>query len=376
MTVHVDGLIFSLQPHGGISRVFGNLMRALVRRGDVEVRLHLLPSALHRASEFPGIRLTEVPRPHRLRPSRLFAGLNRRLDDQALARHWAALREGVFHSTYYTTHAALGVPQVLTIQDMIYEEFPTFFAGSSAERHVRDKAAAASAASALVFPSESARRDASRYYGLGSRPVAVIPYALDDQFRQPVTPDEVCAFRQRHARDSGFVLHAGSRHLHKNFGFLLCAFAQWPARERYRLLAVGGRAATPEEFALIKGLGIEESVTLIPAFGEGDLTIAYHAASAFLFPSLSEGYGFPLLEAMACGVPTVALRAGSLPEVGQDVPLWVEPGNLAQMVTALDEAVRLGPSAPRVRRGVELATRRTWDDVAAEHAEVYRRVIG
>jgi glycosyltransferase involved in cell wall biosynthesis len=372
--LYVDGLIFSRQPHGGISRVFSNLLVALARRDDIGITLHLCRDACHRAGEFPGVSVAFLPAPPRLRPSRFFGQLNAAWHSLALRKHWAQCGNGVFHSTFYSTHTALRIPQVLTIQDMIYEEFPTLFAGACAAHHVHDKAAAVQAAAALVFPSDASRRDAAKHYEVGSRPTAVIPYALDDGFRQGATPAEVLDFKRAHSGGMNIVLHTGSRYLHKNFGFLLCAFALWTGRDRYRLVAVGGGAVTSEESALIKGLGIEGRVSIIPALADRELVIAYHAASAFAFPSLSEGYGFPLLEAMACGVPTVALRAGSLPEVGQDVPLWVEPGDLSQMVAALDEAVRLGPSTPQVWRGVELATRRTWDDVAAEHVEVYRCV--
>lgn len=374
MRLHVDGFIYGRQSHGGIRRVFDNLLPAVALRGDVEVVLHLPPDSPGDGAAMRGVRSRVTPRAVRLRPGRVFSLLNTWLSRRAARRYWARLGGGVFQSTYYTTHRALRIPQVATIQDMIYEEFPEFFRDERARRHIADKAESAVAAAALVFPSEASRGAASKWYAFGSRPTAIIPYALDDVFRATPQVSDVDGFKRSYAAGEAFVLHTGSRYLHKNFGFLLRAFAAWPGRARYRLVAVGGDVVTPAEAETIASLGMEGRVTVIPALDRERLVLAYHAASAFVCPSLSEGYGFPLLEAMACGVPVVALRAGSLPEVGQDVPLWVSPGDLGAMVESLDEAVRRDARCESVGRGIRLARQRTWDDVADDYVRVYRVV--
>ncbi|HRU06377.1 MAG TPA: glycosyltransferase, partial [Candidatus Brocadiia bacterium] len=113
-----------------------------------------------------------------------------------------------------------------------------------------------------------------------------------------------------------------------------------------------------------------------PRLDGRDLVTAYHAAAAFVFPSLYEGFGFPLIEAVSCGVPAAASNSSSLPEAGGDAPFYFDPTDGDAMLAALDAAVGVARDASRIREGMEWARRRTWDAVAEEYMQVYRGVCG
>ena len=131
----------------------------------------------------------------------------------------------------------------------------------------------------------------------------------------------------------------------------------------------------PEELALMQALGIRERVAFVGTMPDCELITAYNRASAVVMPSLSEGFGLPLWEAMACEVPVVASRGGSLPEIGGDIPVYFDFGPPANIARALDEAVSMPRPSARLHRGRQRATTRTWDDVTREYVEVYRSLV-
>ena len=165
--------------------------------------------------------------------------------------------------------------------------------------------------------------------------------------------------------DRPFILGVGTLQPRKNFAGLIAAYA--PLRQRARaaasLVIVGQRAgSTTGIFAAVAELGLEEQVRFLGFVADEDLPALYTLADVFAFPSFYEGFGIPILEAMACGTPVVASNASSLPEVVGDAGLLVTPEDTEALAEALERA--LEDSALRatlIARGQEQARRFTWE---------------
>ncbi|HEX6386196.1 MAG TPA: glycosyltransferase family 1 protein [Anaerolineae bacterium] len=215
--------------------------------------------------------------------------------------------------------------------------------------------------------------------GIPPAKVTVIYEAVDHEsfYPAPVADSFYARFGLSH--DHRYVLYVGSEQPRKNFLTLLRAFARLRQRMPDLYLLKVGQAEYEQErqkaLQLIDELGLRESV-LFMGHVSGELPDFYRLADAFVFPSLYEGFGFPPLEAMACGTPVVSSNTSSLPEVVGDAALLFNPLDEEELLAALarllcDEALQ----QEYRRRGLENARRFQWEAVAQQTVEVYRHVF-
>jgi glycosyltransferase involved in cell wall biosynthesis len=370
LPVHIDGLIYAKQPHGGISRNFTNLVNAMLEVGGLQPRLYL-HGEVTRPEGMRELPLVQLPS---TRPTRFLGRLGISDPARNARRFWSRLDRGVFHSSYYSAPDGVRIPQVLSLQDTIYEDFPQFFSSPRHLAHVEEKRVAVDRASAFVFSSHFARDRAEQVYRLQGRPTLVAPYAVDPRLLEQPPASEVQEFAAGINRGEPFLLHVGSRYLHKNVAALLKAYAGWAGRKDFAVLVAGGGEADPVETSAIERLGISDRVVILPRLGERELLLAYHAAHGFIFPSLSEGFGFPLLEALACGCPSAAANAASLPEVGGNTPEYFDPTDVESIRTGLDFLAACRRGDERWRQAALRARQRNWTDVARDYGDFYREL--
>ncbi len=374
MNVLIDGTIYARQPHGGISRCFTLLLKALERRPDVQVVLSL-SAEVRLAEELCDVSVDVQPRAGQLKPYRLFSRLNAGMRRYTEKKYWSTFDKGLFHSSYYTTHNGLRIPQVLTWQDAIYERYASLFNRPKDLQHIAEKRRCLERASALVFPSAFSMNECADLYALPGKVKYVIPYAVDPAFSKRPDKMNIQQFQKKYQWKEPVLMHCGGRGKHKNFIGLVRAFASSGLTKRYRLVSIGGGEITADERALFHELGVNDRISVISGLNEVDLVTAYYAATGFVFPSLSEGYGFPLIEALAAGLPVLAARAGSLPEVGREVPVYCDPASVDSIRDGLLELTASLDDTGRWQRGREVAQSRTWDDVADDYIDVYKQVL-
>ncbi len=209
--------------------------------------------------------------------------------------------------------------------------------------------------------------------------IRVVLLGLDQQTFYPTQTSDAFKARCNMQPDSRYLLYVGSENPRKNLPFLLKALEQLIARvPNVKLLKVGG-AETPAQrkqfLEQISALHLEERVMLLDQVPQSDLTALYNSADGFVFPSLYEGFGFPPLEAMACGTPVVCSTAASLPEVVGDAALSVAPDDLPGWAAAmerilLDDQLRLELR----RRGLQRVREFTWERTARQTLAVYKEL--
>ena len=301
----------------------------------------------------------------------------------AFTQHWSvprALRRAgadAYHSLYYLTPRTPGLPTLLSCMDLIPLVRPETQPAWKRAIFTACFADAASRAERLVAISESTRRDVCERFGVDPARIDVIPLAADDRF-SPAPADAVAALRARLDLTAPFVLYVGSNKPHKNLVRLVEAFRiVAEARPDLRLVVAGVWDPRYEEpRARARDLGLGQRVRFLGPVADADLPALYSAARVFAFPSLYEGFGLPVLEAMRCGAPVVTSATSSLPEVVGDAGITVDPNDAAAIADALARVIDDdGLHDDLARRAVARAGEFTWRRAAAAHRALYRRLL-
>ncbi len=374
LTVHADGDIFSRQSHGGVRRSTECLLAALLKRPDVSLSVQLSEQPIGAIP--PELSPVTVParRPRHLRPSRLFLGVNRRASERSLRRSWAQRTNGVFLSTYYTTYDSLRIPQVSVVHDMIFELFPGATRGAFQERHKLDKRRSIDAADLIICPSQSALNDLSEFANLDGKRTTVIPWGVEPWFAPVDDAETLTRFRHKATGGAPYLLYVGGRSGTKNFIALAIAYSRWQHRGAIRLLSVGGGPFTNEEHCLLLTLGIEHDVDCCPSLDNEALVVAYAAATGCVMPSLYEGFGFPVAEALACGTPVACSSVSSLPEVGGRAAVYFDPCDQDGMLHALDRLLAVDRHGEAMRADQARLRSRDWSVVASDYLDCMRGI--
>jgi len=234
---------------------------------------------------------------------------------------------------------------------------------------------AARQATRIVTLSESSARDITRLLRVPPRKIAVVPAAPRDLFRAP--PDEGAVARVR-ARYGRFFLSVGVLAPQNNHARVVAAFARLDEPDASLVLAgrPAGDYAETVLRPLARDLGVADRVVFAGATSDEELRTRYHAALALVYPSLGEGFGLPIVEAMACGCPVVTSIISSMPEVAGDAALLVDPRDDAAIAAALRALLR-DPALrdSLVARGRARAALFTWDEAARGTLRCYEDAV-
>jgi mannosyltransferase len=366
---HVDGLIFSLQKHGGIHRFTKNLLLALDSLGRSEQKLLMAKPAAGDMNWVPkNIPVTES-KPLALRPARVFSRLNSYSARKSSQQLWQTPKDGFFVATYYSTYPELRVPQISFIHDMIYELFPDLTMTAKQEEHKRERSEAIKRADYIVCPSMSAAEDIGRFFDISSKKLTVINYGVEKEYRPLADTEALSQFRQAATGGAPYFLTVGGRDGTKNFTLLLMAYSRWTGRNDIHIVSVGGGPLNNQENSLLRALRLQGKVHAIPSLTNEELIVAYNAAAGFIMPSQYEGFGFPVLEAMACGTPVATSNVSSLPEVGGDVAIYFDPTNNDSILQKLSSLADLRSDKNRIAAGIRRAEQLSWPNCANQFVD-------
>ncbi len=330
MTLAVDCREFVPGRVTGIGRFLGGLLEEIARS-----RPHLATVALAEpAAPIP------VGAPH-IRAHRLPHRPTLYWDQILLPRALREVGATVFFSPYYKAPLAAPCPTVVTIHDLIPFRFPAYSRGSWRLHAAASRiwaALLARRAAAVITDSAESKMDLLALLGLAPERVHIIPIGVGEEFRPGLSPEAVASATTRYGIGGPYILSVGNFLPHKNLPRLVEAYSALPQAQRDRIRLVlagtpGGHGpARPVDQATLLRPGV-----LLPGFiAPGDLPLLYAGAAALVCPSLAEGFGLPVLEAMACGTPVVCARAGALPEVAGDAALYVDPTDVRSITAGLD----------------------------------------
>jgi len=289
----------------------------------------------------------------------------------------AARRAGIdlLHAPAYTAPVGIRTPVVVTIHDVSYERHPEWYPYRRDRLRRAFYRASARSASQVVTDSAFSAAEIHAAYGITLDRIAVVPLGVVPRF---AAGDPIAA-----AVPSPFVLHVGDLHARRNLTVVLDAVIA--LRRRGGGLAAGltlalagvDRGLVPDLLNRAAAAGASEALAVLGVVSDARLDALYREAEALVYPSLYEGFGLPVLEAMARGTPVIATRASSVPEVLGDAGVLLEPDDAAGWVASLDAII----GQPERRAALAAAGRAraasfTWERTARETYEVYRRAAG
>lgn len=275
------------------------------------------------------------------------------------------------HCTYYSEPSIWhrNLPIVYTAYDMIHEKWGAQLDPSG--RIKDEKLRCFERATVIPCISESTRCDLLALYPHLEHKTSVIHLAGDLKSHA-----RDCHTSSLQAATSSYLLYVGARASYKNFIRLLFALARVSSKYSWIRLKVVGAPLESHEVDLVKSLGLEERVVSLPNVADDELYSLYNGALAFIYPSLYEGFGIPLLEAMALNCPVLASDVSSIPEVTGDSAILFNPYS----VESISEAILQLVSRPSLRYElIQKGQRRyqdfSWDKTAAGYLELYERLL-
>lgn len=272
-------------------------------------------------------------------------------------------------------------PVVTTIHDLSYEHFPQFFTPKERFFFKRTIPHTARRAVKVLTGSEFSRQDLIRTYHLPPEKVVVTPYGVAEQF-QPVRDHErLVAIRRRYGIEREYLLTVGNLQPRKNLARLIQAYTQVRDSDegfRCQLVIVGKKAWLHQHiFHEAHRSHYAGDVILTGYVPDEELPVLYSGAVAFIYPSIFEGFGLPVLEAMACGTPVVTSNSSSLPEVVGSAGLMVDPYNADALARALVRIVEDRALRSRLsEEGRQQAAKFTWQRTAELTLNVYYQALG
>jgi len=283
----------------------------------------------------------------------------------------------LFHATEHLLPPLRGVPTVLTVHDMIFKLFPQhqkrlnyWYLNATMPLYCRR-------ADAIITVSESSKRDIVAHYDLDPARVNVIYEAAAPEF-VPAVPAAVDDVRRRYSLPERYIIHVGTIEPRKNLSRLVDALQRLRAAGlTIPLVVVGSKGWLYDDFfRRLERSDVRDEVFFPGYVPSADLPLIYSAATMAVMPSVYEGFGLPVLEAMACGTPVVSSKASSLPEMGGDAARYFDPYDVEAMAGTIrqvwsDEHVR----GEMREKGLSQAARFSWERAAEQTWALYKSIL-
>lgn len=290
----------------------------------------------------------------------------------------ASYRLDVLHSPHYTMSLFNSAPSVVTFHDMTFFLYPeqhelykkVFFRASirfSARR-----------ARTIIADSESTRQDILRLLKLDPSRVVAVPLGVSPDFRRTDDYAALEAMRQKYHLPDQIILYVGVLEPRKNLPTLVRAFKSLVDRGVPHSLVLTGRRGWmhAELFQVVEDLGLRGRVIFLGYVPDEDLPLLYNAADLFVYPSLYEGFGLPVLEAMSCGVPVITSNVSSMPEIAGDTGILVNPHDADALADAMQLVLTDRALRDKLARNEQVRARMfSWERTARETLAVYEHAV-
>lgn len=363
MRILYDYEIFCLQKYGGVSRYFYELVSRLLTFPDVEIILYMgkfinqygLEKFHLQYCDFKG---KKVKYPPKTKP--LFVKFQKYLFEKFRSKR----SYNIFHQTYFRPYRIRHDEiRIITVHDFTHEKYPQYF--SFFDHTIKNKKKAISTAHGIICVSKATRDDLLKFYPDVKGKIEVIYHG--NSLNVQVDKDPFFKYP--------YFLFVGSRKGYKNFSLLLNALALLPElRSHFKIICFGGGNFSKAEVNLIRKLSLESNVVQI----EGNdimLANAYKFASALVYPSLYEGFGIPLIEAMNYGCPLIVSNSSCLPEIAQDAALFFDPLSSEDLAAKMEMVANNSTLKNELKeKGLQRGRYFSWDKCAKETYEFYKTV--
>lgn len=290
---------------------------------------------------------------------------------------WLAWRQqlDLLHGMAFVTPFFAPCPTIVTVFDLSFMHYPERYPKRQQWYLATQAARSCRQARRVITIAKSGRQDVHHFFKVPLTQIDVVYPGVDAVYR-PIADDTVAAFRRRENLPKRFILHVGTLQPRKNIPVLLDALAQM-GDTTLPLILVGGKGWMFDEiFARVGALGLQDRVRFTGYVPDEDLPLWYNAATLLVFPSVYEGFGLPILEAMACGTAVVAANASSMPEAVGDAGVLFDPHNSVELAERMVSVVADPRQLAKMHeRGLEQAKKFSWERAGRETAVVYQQAL-
>ena len=267
---------------------------------------------------------------------------------------------------------------VVTIHALSAIKFKRFFKKETVRYFVGYCKNVMPKADVIITDSNSSKNDILEYFTIDEDRVQVIPLAANDNYKPILDKKAVNDIKRRYGINGEYILFVGTLEPRKNVANLVRAYSLLPDYiKRDHLLVICGKKGWYYEdiFKAVKELNMEDRVVFTNYVPDEDIPLLMNGAKAFVYPSFYEGFGLPLLEAMACGTPVISSNISSIPEVVGDAGILVNPTDVEELSDAIQRV--LGNDQLRAhlsKRGLKQASKFSWQKTAEKTVEIYNKV--
>ena len=281
----------------------------------------------------------------------------------------------LLHGMAFVAPYLRSCPTVVTVYDLSFLHYPErypalqrIYLSSQTRRSCR-------AARRVVVISQSTARDIERWYNIPREKIDIVAPGVGSEFG-PIDKERVATFRTEMGLTEPFLLHVGTLQPRKNIPFLVKALAKLK-RPRLKLILVGGKGWNFDDiFREVEKHGLESQVEFRGYVPDSELALWYNSAAMTIFPSLYEGFGLPILEAMACGSPVIGANTSSIPEAAGQAALLYEPDDMAALINHIETILDVPPVTARMREdGLKQASNFSWHRAGRQMIAVYDRAL-
>ncbi len=288
-----------------------------------------------------------------------------------------SLRDGldILHIPGYSAPLVSRGMLIVTVHDLIGMIYPENLALMSRFYWGTWLPMVVSRADTIIADSNNTKKDVMKLLGVREDKIRVIPLAADPKFHPVKDALALAQVKKRFNLEKPFVLYVGAIEPRKNLIRVMEAWARVRSRTKvpHQLVITGFQAWAYREVSdLVQRLGIKRDVVFTGYVRDEELPLLYNASELFIFPSLYEGFGMPVLEAMACGVPVLTSNTSSIPEVAGDAAIMVDPTDVEKMAQAIERALEDEVLRERLKQaGPKRAAQFSWEATARETLRVY-----
>ena len=367
MKVLYDHQIFTSQIYGGISRYFVELMKNFENDDTIEYDLSLRYSNNYYLKQINNISYKTFFKNYNFRGKGRFTNyINKKISKKVICRE----HYDIFHPTYYDPYFLDFLnrkPFILTILDMIHEIFPEIFPlkDKTSER----KKLLAQKATKIIAISENTKRDIIKILGIDEGKIEVIYLGNSLKINKDVKTINIKIPEK-------YILFVGSRRGYKNFKLFIDAVSPLINEDNeLNIVCVGGGDFSMIEIEKFRSLKIRGKLFYYSG-SDSILACLYQKAIAFVFPSLYEGFGIPVLESFTCGCPVIVSNTSSLPEVAGEAAIYFDPTDKLSILNSIQKVIYNDKLRKQlINKGIERVKEFTWEKTADKTKKIYEGVL-
>jgi glycosyltransferase involved in cell wall biosynthesis len=374
MKIGINALFIRPGWHGGTEVYLRSLLSALLEIGHEHEFYLFTNKENHHTFLFdaPNIKKIHIPIWAGIKPLRVFS------EQVALPRQASKLKLDIIHGPGYTTPIFGPCARVVTIHDLQYCYYPEIYPKGQYIFFRLFIPLSAKTSSMIIVDANSTKIDLEKFLAIPPQKIKTIHLAPHPRFTQPPSPNEIRAVRNKYNLPHNYILTISSFRPQKNTLRLIKAYHQLCQKGITCKLVLVGRKLDPysDVQQLIRDLKLDGKIITTGYVPDEDLPALYKEADLFVYPSYFEGFGIPVLEAMACGLPVILSNVASLPEAGGQAGYYVDPYNIEDIAEAMYNVLTQPALYKELSsKGLKHAHNFSWERVARETLEVYNQVV-